>query len=115
MKDDAVYLQHILDAIEKINSYAAVGKETFMTTTHWQDAIIRNLEIIGEATKRLSDALKQNNPEIRWRNVAGLRDVLIHDYMGVDLEVIWNVIERDLPELKKSILEYHLPKSSQSL
>ncbi len=79
------------------------------------DTIIRNLEIIGEATKRLSDALKQSNPEIRWRNIAGLRDVLIHDYMGVDLEVIWNVIVRDLPELKKSILEYHLPKSSQSL
>jgi len=115
MKDDTVYLQHILDAIEKINSYAAVGKETFMTTTHWQDAIIRNMEIIGEATKRLSDALKQSNPEIRWRNIAGLRDVLIHDYMGVDLEVIWNVIVRDLPELKKNILEYHLPKSSQSL
>ena len=85
MKEDAVYLRHILDAIEKIESYAAVGKEIFMTTTHWQDAIIRNLEIIGEATKRLSDALKQSNPEIRWRNVAGLRDVLIHDYMGVGI------------------------------
>jgi len=85
MKEDAVYLRHILDAIEKIESYAAVGKEIFMTTTHWQDAIIRNLEIIGEATKRLSDVLKQSNPEIRWRNVAGLRDVLIHDYMGVGI------------------------------
>lgn len=114
MKEDAVYLRHILDAIDKIDSYAVVGKETFMTTTHWQDAIIRNLEIIGEATKRLSDALKQSNAEIRWRNVAGLRDVLIHDYMGVDLEVIWNVIARDLPELKKSILKC-LPKSSQPL
>lgn len=69
MKEDAVYLRHILDAIDKIDSYAVVGKETFMTTTHWQDAIIRNLEIIGEATKRLSDALKQSNAEIRWRNV----------------------------------------------
>ncbi|MBM4272185.1 MAG: DUF86 domain-containing protein [Deltaproteobacteria bacterium] len=106
MKDDIVYLRHILDAIEKIESYATVGKETFMITSHWQDAIIRNLEIIGEATKRLSDTLKQSNPEIHWRNVAGLRDVLIHDYMGVDLEVIWNVIVRDLPELKQAILKY---------
>ena len=112
MKEDAVYLRHILDAIEKIESYATVGKGTFMTTTHWQDAIIRNLEIVGEATKRLSDIFKQSNPEIKWRNVAGLRDVLIHDYMGVDLEVIWNVIARDLPELKQAILK-HLSKQSQ--
>ena len=64
MKEDTVYLRHILDAIEKIESYATVGKGTFMTTTHWQDAIIRNLEIVGEATKRLSDIFKQSNPEI---------------------------------------------------
>ena len=85
MKRDSVYLCHILDAIEKIESYAQVGKETFMSTTHWQDATIRNLEIIGEAVKRLSDEFKQRNTNIPWRNVAGLRDVLIHDYMGVDL------------------------------
>ncbi|MCX5846985.1 MAG: DUF86 domain-containing protein [Deltaproteobacteria bacterium] len=109
MKEDLVYLRHILDAIEKIESYTAVSKETFMITAHWQDATIRNLEIIGEAVKRLSDPFKQSNPEIPWRNVAGLRDVLIHDYMGVDLEVIWNVVKRNLPELKQAILNY-LPK-----
>ncbi len=105
MKKDSVYLRHILDAIEKIESYAEVGKDTFMSTAHWQDATIRNLEIIGEAVKRLSDDFKKRNTNIPWRNVAGLRDVLIHDYMGVDLESVWNVVQANLPELKKVVRE----------
>ena len=71
MNRDSVYLWHILDAIEKIESYTSVGKDTFMTTAHWQDAAIRNLEIIGEAVKRLSDGFKDRHPEIPWRSVAG--------------------------------------------
>ena len=93
MKTDMVYLRHIMDAITKIESYACVGKEEFLSVSHWQDAIIRNLEVIGEATKRISKPLKEKYPGVPWRNVAGLRDVLIHDYMGVDLESIWNVVE----------------------
>ena len=103
MKNDYAYLCHIRDSIVKIESYATVGKETFMTVSHWQDAIIRNLEIIGEAAKRLSKPLKKRHPDIPWRNIAGLRDVLIHDYMGVDLESVWYVVENDLPPLKKQI------------
>ena len=103
MKTDHAYLCHIMDFITKIESYATVGKEEFLAVSHWQDAIIRNLEIIGEATKRLSNPLKEQYPDIPWRNIAGLRDVLIHDYMGVDLESVWNVIENDLPVLKKHI------------
>ncbi len=75
-----------------------------MSLSHWQDAIIRNLEIIGEATKRLSKPLKEQYPDIPWRSIAGLRDVLIHDYMGVDLESVWNVIENDLPPLKEQLM-----------
>ncbi|MBU0729147.1 MAG: DUF86 domain-containing protein [Proteobacteria bacterium] len=104
MKKDSVYLHHILDSIEKIETYSRVGRETFMSTSHWQDAIIRNLEIIGEAVKRLSEDFKSNNPEIIWRDIAGLRDILIHQYMGVDLNTVWNVIENNLPELKQVIL-----------
>ncbi len=100
MKTDHAYLSHIMDSIAKIESYATVGKEEFMSLSHWQDAIIRNLEIIGEATKRLSKPLKEQYPDIPWRSIAGLRDVLIHDYMGVDLESVWNVVENDLPPLK---------------
>jgi uncharacterized protein with HEPN domain len=73
--------------------------------SHWQDAAIRNLEIIGEAVKRLSDDFKNQYKDIPWRNVAGLRDVLIHDYMGVDLENVWNVTQQNLPDLKKVVKE----------
>ena len=103
MKNDHAYLCHIRDSIAKIESYAVVGKETFMTLSHWQDAVIRNLEIIGEATKRLSTPLKEQYPNVPWRSIAGLRDVLIHDYMGVDLESVWNVVEHDLPPFEEQI------------
>lgn len=74
-----------------------------MSVEHWQDAIIRNLEILGEASKRLSKPLKSQYSHIPWRNIAGLRDVLIHDYMGVDLPSVWNVVEQNLPILKKQL------------
>ncbi len=101
MKTDFLYIRHMLDSIKKI--------ESFLTTSHWQDAIIRNLEIIGEASKRVSVELRQQYPDVPWRNIAGLRDVLIHDYMGVDLDSIWNVVTVDLPPLKtnlKNIIKY---------
>jgi uncharacterized protein with HEPN domain len=68
-----------------------------------QDAIIRNFEIIGEATKHLSPELKQSHPEIQWRGMAGFRDVLIHNYMGVDLEEVWNILKNELPQIKSSL------------
>jgi uncharacterized protein with HEPN domain len=68
-----------------------------------QDAIIRNFEIIGEATKHLSPEIKQSYPEIQWRGIAGFRDVLIHNYMGVDLEEVWNILENELPQIKSSM------------
>ncbi len=103
MKTDQIYLRHILDAIEKIDSYVSVGRDVFMTTSHWQDATIRQLEIIGEATKRLSKALRSSQSEIPWRRIAGLRDVLIHDYLGVDLEAVWQITQRDIPKLRISL------------
>ena len=78
----------MLDAIEKIESYIAVGRETFLSTSHWHDAVIRQLKILGEATKRLSEPLRDQYDEIPWRRIAGLRDVLIYHYMGVDLEAV---------------------------
>ena len=113
MNRAGVYLRHMLDAIEKIESYVAVGRETFLTTSHWHDAVMRQLEIIGEATKRLSQPLRDQYDAIPWRRIAGLRDVLIHDYMGVDLEAVWEITQRQLPDLKKTIRGFQ-PRSDKS-
>ncbi len=103
MKQDSVYLRHILDAINKIESYISVGHDAFFSQTHWQDAVIRQLEILGEATKRLSPALRSRYPDIPWKRMAGLRDVLIHDYFGVDLNMVWQIAQEYLPKLRAEI------------
>ena len=105
MKGDRLYLTHILDAIGRVETYISVGHDVFVSVSHWQDAVIRQLEIIGEATKRLSKQLCSQHPEVPWRRIAGLRDVLIHDYMGVDIKAVWEVTQKDLPGLKKGIQE----------
>src|ERR1019366_9230828 len=103
MKRDALYLRHIIEAIQKIETYTAVGREAFMAGSHWQDTTIRQLEIIGEATKRLSPELRANYPDVPWRRVAGLRDVLIHDYFGVDLTAVWQLTQSEIPQLRKRV------------
>lgn len=103
MKDDRLYLIHIIECIEKIERYTKAGKQEFMSSSLIQDGVIRNLEIIGEATKKVSSTLRDDYSEVPWKMIVGLRDVLIHDYMGVDLKRVWNVIEKELPALKKNI------------
>ena len=100
---DRTYLLHIRDAIQRIEDYSRVGRSEFFAKTHWQDAIIRQLEIVGEASKRLSAELRSANPAVPWRRVCGLRDVLIHHYMGVDLEAVWAIAESGIPALKEVV------------
>ena len=105
MSRDETYLRHILDAIQKLEGYVAVGHDQFMAASLWQDAVIRQLEIIGEAVKRVSPETLARCPDIPWRQVAGLRDVLIHGYMGVDLKAVWRVKQIDVPLLKVAVEE----------
>jgi uncharacterized protein with HEPN domain len=103
VKDDRLYLTHIKEAIDKIKLYTNAGYDQFVDDPKTQDAVIRNFEIIGEASKKLSEDVKQLRGDIPWRDIAGLRDVLIHDYMGVDVEEVWNVVANHLPALEKAI------------
>ncbi len=116
MKDDRFFLLHIRDAIQNIRAYTASGREAFLGDKRTQDAVIRNLEIIGEATKRLSSAATNQRPEIPWKRVAGLRDVLIHNYFGVNLDAVWEVVNTRLTELAiavQSLLAEDKPSNTE--
>lgn len=103
MKDDRLYLIHITECIERIERYTAPGHATFLSDTMIQDAVLRNLHTLSESTQRLSDALKSRHPEVDWPSIAAFRNVIVHDYLGVDLAQIWDIVERDLPDLKSAI------------
>ncbi len=103
MKDERVYLGHIRDAINDIEQYASAGRDAFMNDRMRQDAVIRKLQVIGEAIKKIPDVTRQRRPEIPWKQIAGMRDRLTHDYFGVDLMLVWAVVERDLPVLRDTV------------
>ena len=106
IKDDLAYIEHILDCIRKIYDFSkGLSLKEFKINELVQDAIIRNIEIIGEASKRIFKATKQNYREIPWKEIAGMRDKLIHDYLGVDVTVVWKTIHQDIPTLEKLIRE----------
>jgi len=103
-KDPAIFLSHILESIKEIEKHIKnMTEEKFFKSVKTQDAVIRRLEIIGETAKNLPLNFRKQHPEIDWRKIAGLCDILIHHYFGVDLEEIWGVIAKRLPELKKQI------------
>ncbi|MGK7960233.1 HepT-like ribonuclease domain-containing protein [Crocosphaera sp.] len=104
MKDDHIYLADILERIKRIESYTKDGQETFYTSLLIQDGVIRCFEVIGEAVKQLSPEIREKYSNITWRKIAGFRDILIHNYMGIDLDEVWGVIENFLPTLKQNII-----------
>ena len=102
MKDDLAYIEHIQEAISKILRYTQnLTREKFEDSPMVQDAVIRNIEVIGEATKNISSEMTSTFDKIPWKEMAGMRDKLIHDYMGVEIDVVWKTIELDIPELHK--------------
>lgn len=105
-KDPQVFIQHILLSIDAILRYTnGVNKEEFLNNEEKSDACMRQLEIIGEAIKNLPNTVRKLAPNVRWKSIAGLRDMLIHQYSGIDIETIWNVIENDLFQLKQEMEE----------
>jgi uncharacterized protein with HEPN domain len=100
MKSDLVYLDHILDSFTKVISYTkSVDYSAFLQNEEKQDAVIRKIEIAGEATKKLSSDLRKRYSVVPWRAIAGMRDKLIHDYFDVDLETVWLTVKQDIPKL----------------
>ena len=108
-KDMRVYLGHILECILRIEDFSQGGRDEFLSSRLIQDAVIRNLEVIGEAAKRIGEDYRSLHPEIPWRGMASLRDVLIHDYDIVRIEDIWSVVETNIPPLKKALLDFLPP------
>lgn len=103
---DVAYIRHILDAIRRIEEYTqGIEEEEFYRNYLVQDGVIRQLEIIGEATKKISQETRENNSHIPWNDIAGMRDKLIHDYFGVDIEQVWLTAKNDIPILQTEIEE----------
>ena len=105
MRDDAVYLRHIAECIRRIEENTSGGQADFLTSHTVQDATLRNLQTMSEATQRLSDTAKLARPDVEWSKIGAFRNVLVHNYLGIDLELVWKVIENDLPELKCAVAE----------
>jgi uncharacterized protein with HEPN domain len=102
-KDARVYLAQMLERILRIESYTWEGESSFLQNPLIQDAVIRNLEVIGEAAKRVPDEFRVQHPDIPWRALTGFRDVLIHQYEGVGLALVWSAVATSLPELRQAI------------
>ncbi len=106
MRNDRDYIEDVLDAIKKIERFIGVmSYEEFLQDDKTKFAVVRALEIIGEAVKRISNDIKRKHPEIPWKFMAGMRDKLIHAYFGVDWEVVWLTVRKDIPKIKLAFEE----------
>lgn len=103
-KDPRTFIAHILESIEYIEEDTdGMSQQSFLDDRTKQDAVIRRLEIIGETTKRIPEEFRNVHPDIPWKRMAGMRDVLIHEYLGIDLAIVWQVIQHEFPDLKQKL------------
>lgn len=107
MKDDRFYFTHILECIERIERFCAGGERDFFAHDLIQDAVLRNLQVLAESSQRISPELKVAHPQIDWRALGGFRNLIVHDYLGIDIARIWRIVAIDLPDLKREILKVH--------
>lgn len=106
MKDRRVFLQHLAECLARIREYTAGGSDAFLSDHKTQDAVIRNLEIIGQIVRDLGpETLATQRPEVPWVRIAGTRNILAHQYLGVDLSLVWNIVERELSALEAAVAE----------
>ena len=110
-KNISIYLQHIIESAELVAEYIKdKSQKDFLADIQLQDSVIRRIEIIGEAAKKIPDDFRKKYPDIPWRNIAGMRDIIVHEYFGIDLKLVWTVAKRDLPRLKKQLTGIQLSR-----
>ena len=103
-RDYKVYLEDILEAIGKVSRYTVgLSQEAFSGDEKTLDAVVRNLEVIGEAIKKVPGKIRSKYPEVEWKKIAGLRDILMHEYFGIDVDIIWDIVQNKLPVLEKQV------------
>lgn len=103
MKRETLHLRHILECVDRIRSYTDGVRANYLGSLVVQDAVLRRLHILAESTQKLPEDLKERYPSIPWREISGFRNVIVHDYLGVDHEQIWKVVEVDLPPLAAGV------------
>jgi len=103
MRAERERLEHILEAIERIEKYAPLGEETFRDDDMMQTYMIHYVQLIGEAARALPKNFHDQHPDVPWHDIIGMRHVLVHDYFDIDLDIVWKVISRDIPKLKNKI------------
>lgn len=103
MRDHRLYLIHIEECLARIHQYLEGGRESFVTSTLIQDAVLRNLQVLAQSSQNLSESTKASHPEVDWRGITAFRNILVHDYLGVSLIRVWEIIEHELPKLTARI------------
>ena len=105
MSNDSILVRHVLECISRIEEDASEGRDAFFASRRIQDAVVRNLQIMSESVQRLSPEARDLASEVDWRSLAAFRNVLVHGYLGLDMERIWKIVEEDVPHLKRSMVE----------